>query len=161
MQQILKSFMLIILFTFSLEASPKILTPEEAFKISAVQNEQGVALKIELGEGIYLYDDKIKLELIKPTLRTLDTDVQRPLPEKYEEYMVQRKSFEMLIPQSLLLEEVKKGSFTIKFSYQGCSELGICYQPMSNEFSFKVGKASQNLTEQTRLRHFWQTVIFF
>ena len=76
-------------FTCSLLASSKLLTPEEAFKISALQDEKGVSLKIELGEGIYLYDDKIKLELVKPTLISLDAYVQSPVPEKYEEYIVQ------------------------------------------------------------------------
>lgn len=154
MQHILRSFTLLIFFTFSLLAAPKILTPEEAFKISASQSEQGIRLKIELGEGIYLYDDKIKLELVKPAILPLDTYVQRPIPEKYEEYIVQRKSFEMLIPQNLLQQEVKKGSFTLKFSYQGCSELGICYQPMSSDFTFTLGGASsQNLTEQDQIAY--------
>ena len=141
-------------FTCSLLASSKLLTPEEAFKISALQDEKGVSLKIELGEGIYLYDDKIKLELVKPTVISLDAYVQRPVPEKYEEYIVQRNSFEMLIPQNLLQQEVKKGSFTLKFSYQGCSELGICYQPMSSDFTFTLGGASsQNLTEQDQIAY--------
>ena len=141
-------------FTCSLLASSKLLTPEEAFKISALQDEKGVSLKIELGEGIYLYDDKIKLELVKPTVISLDAYVQRPVPEKYEEYIVQRNSFEMLIPQNLLQQEVKKGSFTLKFSYQGCSELGICYQPMSSDFTFTLaGVSSQNLTEQDQIAY--------
>lgn len=146
--------MLLMFFTCSLLASSKLLTPEEAFKISALQDEKGVSLKIELGEGIYLYDDKIKLELVKPTVISLDAYVQRPVPEKYEEYIVQRNSFEMLIPQNLLQQEVKKGSFTLKFSYQGCSELGICYQPMSSDFTFTLaGVSSQNLTEQDQIAY--------
>ena len=146
--------MLLMFFTCSLLASSKLLTPEEAFKISALQDEKGVGLKIELGEGIYLYDDKIKLELVKPTVISLDAYVQRPVPEKYEEYIVQRNSFEMLIPQNLLQQEVKKGSFTLKFSYQGCSELGICYQPMSSDFTFTLaGVSSQNLTEQDQIAY--------
>lgn len=133
---------------------PKILTPEEAFTISALQSEQGVTIKIGLGEGIYLYDDKIKLELIQPKQLSLEEYVSRPKPEQYQDYITQRQSFEMFIPQSLLDKEVKKGSFTIKFSYQGCSELGICYQPMSNEFTFKIGgfaKLASFLSEQDQI----------
>lgn len=133
---------------------PKILTPEEAFTISALQSEQGVTIKIGLGEGIYLYDDKIKLELIQPKQLSLEEYVSRPKPEQYQDYITQRQSFEMFIPQSLLDKEVKKGSFTIKFSYQGCSELGICYQPMSSEFTFKIGgfaKLASFLSEQDQI----------
>jgi len=62
----------------------------------------------------------------------------------------------MFIPQSLLDKEVKKGSFTIKFSYQGCSELGICYQPMSNEFTFTLGNTTKSAslgTEQDQIAY--------
>lgn len=155
MKHILRGLSLLFILTLSLMANPpKILTPEEAFTISALQSEQGVTIKIGLGEGIYLYDDKIKLELIQPKQLSLEEYVSRPKPEQYQDYITQRQSFEMFIPQSLLDKEVKKGSFTIKFSYQGCSELGICYQPMSNEFTFKIGgfaKLASFLSEQDQI----------
>lgn len=144
MKHILRGFSLLLLLTFSLIAAnpPKVLTPEEAFSVSALQSEEGVTIKIGLGEGIYLYDDKIKLELVKPKQLSLEEHVSRPKPEPYQDYITQRQPFEMFVPQSLLDKEVQKGSFTIKFSYQGCSELGICYQPMSNEFTFTLGAST-------------------
>lgn len=157
MKHILRGFSLLFIFTLSLIANlPKILTPEEAFSILALQSEQGVTIKIGLGEGIYLYDDKIKLELVKPKQLSLEEYVSRPKPEHYQDYITQRQPFEMFIPQSLLDKEVKKGSFTIKFSYQGCSELGICYQPMSNEFTFTLGNTTKSAslgTEQDQIAY--------
>ena len=157
MKHILRGFSLLFVLTLSLIANPpKILTPEEAFTISALQSEQGVTIKIGLGEGIYLYDDKIKLELVKPKQLSLEEYVSRPKPEYYQDYITQRQPFEMFIPQSLLDKEVQKGSFTIKFSYQGCSELGICYQPMSNEFTFTLGNTTKSAslgTEQDQIAY--------
>ncbi len=157
MKHILRGFSLLFIFTLSLIANPpKILTPEEAFSILALQSEQGVTIKIGLGEGIYLYDDKIKLELVKPKQLSLEEYVSRPKPEHYQDYITQRQPFEMFIPQSLLDKEVQKGSFTIKFSYQGCSELGICYQPMSNEFTFTLGNTTKSAslgTEQDQIAY--------
>ena len=157
MKHILRGFSLLFVLTLSLIANPpKILTPEEAFTISALQSEQGVTIKIGLGEGIYLYDDKIKLELVKPKQLSLEEYVSRPKPEHYQDYITQRQPFEMFIPQSLLDKEVQKGSFTIKFSYQGCSELGICYQPMSNEFTFTLGNTTKSAslgTEQDQIAY--------
>ena len=156
MRHILQAFFVMIFLMLDVFAAtrPKVLTPEEAFKIEASRSDLGVTIKITLGEGIYLYDDKIKLELIKPKLLSLDTLVSRPKPQQYDEYRVQHDSFEMVIPQDLLEKELKKGLFTLKLSYQGCSKLGICYQPMSNEFSFSVDKTQEDqafLSEQDKI----------
>lgn len=152
MKQIIKFFLfsLALLTPLFLNAAIKILTPEEAFKVSAVQNTQGVTINIVLGEGIYLYDDKLKLELTSPKLLNLDSLVERPKPEAYHEFITQRKSFEMMVPQNLINEHVKNGNFTLKLSYQGCSELGLCYQPMENTFSFglKSAQKADMLSEQ-------------
>jgi len=144
-------FFLLVATLFGVE-KPKLLTAEEAFKVTATHNIQGVIISIVLGEGIYLYDDKIILELVKPKAVDISAMVEKPKAEYFHDTMTQRKSFELFVPQSLLENEVKKGSFTLKFSYQGCSELGICYQPESKEFTFKLkggsAKNGTSLSEQ-------------
>lgn len=154
MQHILRYsavFFLLMVSLFGVD-KPKLLTPEEAFKITATHNIQGVIISVVLGDGIYMYDDKITLELLKPKAVDISAMVEKPKPEYFHDTMTQRKPFELFVPQSLLENEVKKGSFTLKFSYQGCSELGICYQPMSKEFTFKLkGSSTQSgasLSEQ-------------
>lgn len=170
MKHVVKFFLfsLALVAPLFLNAAIKILTPEEAFKVSSVQNTQGVVISIALGEGIYLYDDKLKLELTQPKSLNLDTLVERPKPEPFHEFITQRKSFEMIIPQSLLDEHVQNGSFTLKLSYQGCSELGLCYQPMENSFSFVGAQKADTLSEQdaiaSTLAHgnlFWVLLSFF
>lgn len=155
MQQIFRYLTLCFLLTvllFGVE-KPKLLTPEEAFQVTATHNIQGVMISVVLGEKIYLYDDKITLELVKPKAVDIIAMVEKPKADYFHDTMTQRKSFELFVPESLLENEVKKGSFTLKFSYQGCSELGICYQPESKEFTFKLkgGSMMQNsssLSEQ-------------
>ncbi|WP_333804331.1 protein-disulfide reductase DsbD [Sulfurospirillum sp.] len=155
MQQIFRYLTLCFLLTvllFGVE-KPKLLTPEEAFQVTATHNIQGVMISVVLGEKIYLYDDKITLELVKPKAVDIIAMVEKPKAEYFHDTMTQRKSFELFVPQSLLENEVKKGSFTLKFSYQGCSELGICYQPESKEFTFKLKggsmmQSSSSLSEQ-------------
>jgi len=154
-QQIFRYLTLCFLLTvllFGVE-KPKLLTPEEAFQVTATHNIQGVMISVVLGEKIYLYDDKITLELVKPKAVDIIAMVEKPKAEYFHDTMTQRKSFELFVPQSLLENEVKKGSFTLKFSYQGCSELGICYQPESKEFTFKLKggsmmQSSSSLSEQ-------------
>lgn len=170
MKHVVKFFLfsLALVAPLFLNAAIKILTPEEAFKVSSVQNTQGVVISIALGEGIYLYDDKLKLELTQPKLLNLDSLVERPKPEAFHEFITQRKSFEMIIPQSLLDEHIQNGNFTLKLSYQGCSELGLCYQPMENSFSFGGAQKADTLSEQdaiaSTLAHgnlFWVLLSFF
>ena len=141
-------FFLLVVTLFAVE-KPKLLTPEEAFNVTATHSNQGVMLSITLGEKIYLYDDKISLELTQPKTLDMTQWVERPKAEYFHDTLTQRKSFELFVPQSLLDNEVKKGSFTLRFSYQGCSEMGICYQPMTKEFTFKLkGGSATPLSEQ-------------
>ena len=152
MQHIIRTCTLVcLLFTalWSVE-KPKVLTPEEAFKITATHTLQGTVINIVLGEKIYLYDDRITLELIKPKVIDITAWVERPRAENFHDAMTQRKSFELFVPQGLLENNVKKGNFTLKLFYQGCSELGICYQPSTKEFTFKL-KGTDSLSEQEQI----------
>lgn len=142
-------FFLLIVSLFGVE-KPKVLTPEEAFNVTATHTLQGTVIKVTLGEKIYLYDDKITLQLVKPKAVNLTSWVERPRAENFHDAMVQRKSFELFVPQSLLETHVKKGHFTLQLSYQGCSELGICYQPMTKEFTSKL-KGTESLSEQDQI----------
>lgn len=152
MQHILRYSVVFFLLMVSLLGveKPKVLTPEEAFNVTATHTLQGTVIKVTLGEKIYLYDDKITLALIKPKVVDITSWVERPRAENFHDTMTQRKSFELFVPQGLLENNVKNGHFTLKFSYQGCSELGICYQPMTKEFTSKL-KGAESLSEQDQI----------
>jgi thioredoxin:protein disulfide reductase len=141
-------FFLLVVSLFAVE-KPKLLTPEEAFNVTTTHSTQGVMINVMLGEKIYLYDDKISLALTKPKTLDITQWIERPKAEYFHDTLTQRKSFELFIPQSLLVNEVKKGSFTLSLSYQGCSEMGICYQPITKEFTFKLkGGSATPFSEQ-------------
>ncbi len=151
MQHMIRFFSLFFLLVVSLFAveKPKLLTPEEAFNVTTTHSTQGVMINVMLGEKIYLYDDKISLALTKPKTLDITQWIERPKAEYFHDTLTQRKSFELFIPQSLLVNEVKKGSFTLSLSYQGCSEMGICYQPITKEFTFKLkGGSATPFSEQ-------------
>lgn len=151
MQQILKYFSFIGLFVLSLYASidkPKILTPEEAFSVSASQSAQGVELHVAIAEGVYLYDDKFKVEMTSPKRVDLTPLLKRPTAETFHEYQTQRHPFDLLVPIALIQQHVSSGAFSLKVSYQGCAEIGICYQPQTQEFSFDQNNVQKSLSEQ-------------
>jgi len=150
MSRILKLFFIGLFFTTSLLAimQRKVLSPEEAFQASAKRTGDLVVVSLELGEHIYVYDDKLKLSIIDPIKISLDDKIKRPVPIDYEDYQVHNKSIKFMIPISVLKKHVMSGSFKLELEYQGCASSGICYQPMKSDFSFDLGASSVNVDKK-------------
>jgi thiol:disulfide interchange protein DsbD len=131
----------LLLFTASLFAFDQgdILSPEDAFKVEAVKNKEHIKTTIKLGDKIYIYDKMLKYSITKPKEVNLDKDLKRPKPEDFHDFIVFRnKDIVVDIPLSLIKDKVGDGEFTLKIEYQGCSEKGLCYQPLVSEFDFKT-----------------------
>ena len=149
MKRIVSSFCLVLFFAISLFAieKPKILTPEEAFNVTTSRDAQGIHIAFTIAQGVYLYDDKIKIELLTPQSSDITSSLTRPPAESFHEYQTQRHSFKMLIPESLLASH--PSALEVKVSYQGCAEMGICYQPQVKQFTFTAqNTAKTSLSEQ-------------
>lgn len=156
MKYLSKLFLLVMIFAVTLSAitQRKVLSPEEAFKVDAKHSGDVIAVSIELAKDIYIYDDKLKFEIIKPVQASLTKEIKKPEPFMYKEHLIHDKSLNLLIPISLIKKHVQSGEFTLKVDYQGCSYAGICYQPLSKDFSFDLGGAdvqAQNSVVVTNL----------
>jgi len=144
MKQIL---LLVLLSISSLFAGFKmmdqnILGPDEAFQVEAKKQDNVIKTKIKLGDKIYVYDDALKYKIVKPKEIDLDKEIKRPKPEKFHDFIVHRnKEIDVDIPLSLIAQKVDGDHFTLAIEYQGCSEEGLCYQPLTKEFTFKLDKA--------------------
>ncbi len=140
-----KSLLLILMiFNLSLFAFEQsgFLTVDEAFKVDATQDNQKVTVNIELGEQIYLYADKLKFTITKPKELSIGEFLKLPTPKQHDDYMVfQDKNIDIDIPLSLIKEKVGEGAFTLKINYQGCTEKGLCYQPLNKSFDFHTSNA--------------------
>ena len=159
MMKLIKLFLIGLFFTTSLFAitQRKVLSPEEAFQVSAKRTGDVVVVSLKVGEHIYVYDDKLKLSIIEPTKVSLDKEIKRPAPIAYEEFQVHKEPIDFMIPISVIKKYVDSGTFKIELEYQGCATSGICYQPMKNDFSFDLDSsvsqetpkaASQELSEE-------------
>ncbi len=123
-----------------------VLSPEDAFNVQAVQKGDMIQTTIKLGDKIYVYDEYLKYHIIKPKEVDLDKDIKRPKPENFHDFIVHRgKDIKVNIPLSLIKEKVGDGKFTLQIDYQGCSEKGLCYQPLHKTFTF----STKNSTAQT------------
>ena len=126
-------FLMLFVYSFSLEIGNKVLEPEEAFKVSFTKNENSLNIKIELGEGIYLYDDKLQVNITKPNKIELLKDLKLPKPVPYDGFIVHFDDLNIEIPYSLLKLKLDSNKYEIEFKFQGCSKAGLCYAPMSEK----------------------------
>ncbi|CAM3554221.1 protein-disulfide reductase DsbD [Arcobacter aquimarinus] len=144
-------FLLVFVYSFSLELNPTVLEPDEAFKTTFTQNEKDLNIKLELGKDIYLYDDKIKIFILKPQKIEITEEINIPAPVDYDGFIVQLNNLDLTIPFELLKSKVESNSYEISIDFQGCSKAGLCYAPMSESFvlSFGNNNSSNELINKT------------
>ena len=141
-------FLMLFIYSFSLEIGNKVLEPEEAFKVDFIKNENSLNIKIELGEGIYLYDDKLQVNITKPNKIELLKDLKLPKPVPYDGFIVHFDDLNIEIPYSLLKSKLDSNKYEIEFKFQGCSKAGLCYAPMSEKqiISFEENAKEESIT---------------
>ncbi|MCG3681515.1 protein-disulfide reductase DsbD [Aliarcobacter butzleri] len=130
-----KILLLLILFiySFSLELGNKVLEPEEAFKVKFIKNEDSLNIKLKLGKDIYLYHDKLQINILKPQKIEITKELNIPKPVNYQEFIVQFDDLNLTIPYDFLKSKVDSKEFEIELKFQGCSKAGLCYAPMSEK----------------------------
>ncbi|MFK5976931.1 MAG: protein-disulfide reductase DsbD [Sulfurovum sp.] len=134
---------LLILSTFIFGAfnsslkKQKFLSPEEAFTVSAVVEGESIKTQIVMADKIHIYKSSLSYTIIRPNKVTLTPIL--PKAHEFDGDMVYDKTLTVTIPIKSIESQVA-GDYTLKISYQGCSDRGICYQPIGNEFIFKGKK---------------------
>ncbi|MCT7555426.1 protein-disulfide reductase DsbD [Aliarcobacter butzleri] len=130
-----KILLLLILFmySFSLELGNKVLEPEEAFQVKFIENKDSLNIKFELGKDIYLYHDKLQINILKPQKIEITKELNIPKPVNYQEFIVHFDDLNLTIPYDFLKSKVDSKEFEIELKFQGCSKAGLCYAPMSQK----------------------------
>jgi len=146
MQNITKKLLLVslLLSTFlfggfeSALKKQKFLSPEEAFKVTAVKKGDKIDTEIKMAEKIHIYEDSLHYRIIAP--KKIDLEVVKPKAKLFDGDKVYEEALRVTIPTSQIEKKVK-GDYTLEIEFQGCSDAGICYQPIKKEFHFKGAKA--------------------
>ncbi|RXJ95444.1 thiol:disulfide interchange protein [Arcobacter sp. AHV-9/2010] len=126
-------FLALFVYSFSLDFENRVLEPEEAFKVNFVQNEDSLVIKLELGKDIYLYDDKLQINITKPKKVELLKELELPKPVVYDDFIVHFEDLNINIPYSLIKSKIDSNKYEIEFKFQGCSKAGLCYAPISEK----------------------------
>ena len=113
----------------------KFLQPEEAFQITAVLNGDVIETKVTLADKIHVYDDDtLHYRIISPS--KVELDVKRPPSHDFDGDKVFEKELIVNIPVKDITSKVS-GDYTLEIEVLGCSDAGICYQPIIKSFNFK------------------------
>jgi len=113
----------------------KFLSPDEAFKVSAVLKDGVIETKILIGDKIHVYDDNtLHYRITSP--EAFELKVQKPESHDFDGDMVYEKELRVDIPVKDITSKVK-GDYTLEIELLGCSDAGICYQPIIKSFNFK------------------------
>ena len=112
----------------------KFLSPEVAFQVEAVKKNDLISTKITMADKIHIYDDSLHYRIISPS--TLELSVKKPAPHELDGDKVYEKELTVTIPVKEIESKVK-GDYTLEIEFQGCSDAGICYQPIKKSFNFK------------------------
>lgn len=115
------------------------LQPEEAFKpkISMI-DKSTIAIEIDLGDQIYIYADKLKIEDPDPEdgIDFASVSMNDPIEHEGEKVFESSPSIRIKLGKNGELSGTQ--TVKVKLSYQGCSAAGLCYEPMSDLLSVDV-----------------------
>ena len=145
MQNIVKKLLLLgLLFStlvfgsFSSALSKqKFLSPEEAFQVNAVLEDGIIKTQIKLADKIHVYEDSVHYKVVAP--EELELNVSKPKAHEFDGDKVYEKELKVDI-NTKDIESKIAGDYTLEVEFQGCSDAGICYQPIKKRFEFKGTK---------------------
>ncbi len=137
--KILLYFALALLSLAALPArSDDFLDPDEAFKFSArALDSQTLEVRWQIADGYYLYHKKFKFDLQGAKLgRPILPAGKIKKDDTFGDVEVHRKEIVIRLP----VQRDPGGMLpvTLKATYQGCADAGLCYTPISQLVSLKL-----------------------
>ena len=134
----MKVFFTLLCFVTLVFAS--VLTPQQAFKLTQNADTQGVFVRIELANGIFLYKNRLKVLLNGDDITAYLNLPNFVVKDKEEVFY---RALQLDLPR-LLLENAKIKQAKLEIFYQGCADSGFCYRPMSANFEITAQENDKN-----------------
>lgn len=126
-----KIVLLLVSFIYVFAFNNDFLEPEEAFKPKILQTKDSIIFEVELGKDIYLYNDKLKVQLTQPQKIDLTSKAIIPSPEEYDGFIVNfgHPSVKVEIALVEIYSVIEGKNFEIEFLFQGCSKSRVVLCP--------------------------------
>ncbi|MCG7961365.1 MAG: protein-disulfide reductase DsbD [Candidatus Thiodiazotropha taylori] len=138
-------------------AEDELLEPDQAYQLSA-RVEDGTHLQLDwaIAKGTYLYQDKIKLSLAENQTAVLG---QFELPQaKIKQDSVRPDGTigdvavyhdQLALNVPLVRSSTDPGEVVLEAKYQGCAEIGVCYPPITKQFTLSLPGISAAQAEES------------
>ncbi|QOP45505.1 protein-disulfide reductase DsbD [Sulfurimonas paralvinellae] len=137
MKMIQRLFALLLLEVMTLHAAD-FLMPDQAFKPYAkVDKDFNIVAGVTIAPEIYLYKDKLSIDLVNAKGLSIKK-IDEPASVDHMGDAVYMKSPEFLVRLKKDASVSGMQDVQLKISYQGCSEQGLCYEPMEKIFTLSV-----------------------
>lgn len=123
------------------QADEEFLSPDLAFSLEMTRKQQEIVADFKVAPGYYLYKKRIQFVLTpaaQHALKLPDGDIKND--PNFGEMEVYHHYFTAIIK----LAEESTAPITVKATYQGCSEKGLCYAPQHKTFTLSVGSTTDN-----------------
>ncbi len=127
----------IVIFSLTTVNAGDFLMPDKAFQPYAkVNDKMQIETGVVLGKDIYLYAKKLTIEIKDSSLSILKKESPTTSEHSGEQVYLTSPNFVI----SLENKEALKGmqNLTLVLSYQGCSEMGLCYNPYTKEYPLSL-----------------------
>jgi thiol:disulfide interchange protein DsbD len=118
-----------------------LLPPEQAFQfIATVKDVNTVLVDWHIAQGYYLYREKIALELLNTSETKLGAfTIPNGTPKQDEAFgRVEVFHDELKFDLPLIRSKTDAQTISLKASFQGCAERGVCYQPMTQTVELQL-----------------------
>ena len=106
-----------------------LLSPEQAFKVSATRAGTAVTVQYQIAKGYYLYRDRLSFATA-PTL-SLGPPVLPAGVHKKDPFFGDTVIYHDAAEVTLALPAQAPADVTLLATLQGCADAGICYPPMT------------------------------
>jgi thioredoxin:protein disulfide reductase len=117
--------------------APKLLRPEQAFRLSArALDPVTVEARFDVADGYYLYRDKMRFTL--EPVAGLVPDLPRGI-RKHDQFFGEVETYRGAVVVRLPLAHAMPGrTITLHAESQGCADVGICYPPTPQQLKLEV-----------------------
>ncbi|MDP2103266.1 MAG: protein-disulfide reductase DsbD [Methylotenera sp.] len=124
----------------------KFLSPDVAFSLDIRQSSHQILANFTVAPDYYLYKERIKFVLTP----AIQHEISLPAGDikndpNFGEMEVYHQDFTGVIT----VKGVQNAAITVKATYQGCSEKGLCYAPQHKTFTIVPNTTSNNNNAET------------
>jgi len=123
------------------QADDEFLSPDAAFGLEIKQANNQIKADFKIAPGYYLYKERIKFTLIPEQAH----EIQLPAGDiKNDPNFGKMEVYHHDFTGNIILKNESGAALTIKASYQGCSEKGLCYAPQHKTFTLTPAAGAKN-----------------